>query len=182
VELDALLGDVAVAQQNVGTGLPVEEHVQLREPEAERFAPVDERDVDLVAERFGESRRQFQAREASPKDHDVPLHLERKIARSVALLAMPAHARRWKPAACTFVVHHGQYVLHHVAGRRKPMSSDVVVAHRLSKNAAQKQLGVTGHALFTREWLNAMGLRPETLELWRRSRVEPPYRAVRSSR
>jgi len=73
-ELDALLGDVAVMQPCLCGGPSAEHDVQLREPEDERVVLIDERDVDLVCERVGESRRQLQAREAGTKDQDVLLH------------------------------------------------------------------------------------------------------------
>ena len=70
-ELDSLLGDVAVVQQDVRSRFPAEQDVQLREPEGKRVVLVEKRDADLAGEGFGEPRRQFQAREACTKDHDM---------------------------------------------------------------------------------------------------------------
>ena len=73
-ELDSFLGNVAVAHQHVGCGLAAKQNVQLREAEAERVVPVDERHANVVRKRVGQARRQLQAPETSSKDHDVLLH------------------------------------------------------------------------------------------------------------
>jgi hypothetical protein len=70
-KLDALLGDVLVAQLDLGRRLPAEEDVQLGEAKGEGLVLVDERRTDVGPERLGEARRQLQSREACAEDHDV---------------------------------------------------------------------------------------------------------------
>ena len=48
-----------------------EHHVQLREPEHESVAPVDQDDVGTVAEFRRQSRRQLQPGEPRPEHHDT---------------------------------------------------------------------------------------------------------------
>src|SRR5436305_10854959 len=69
----------AVGHQYVRCGLAAEQDVQLREPEAERVVLVDERHANVVNQGVGESRRQLQAPETGPKDHDVLLHWQQTI-------------------------------------------------------------------------------------------------------
>jgi Protein of unknown function (DUF2652)/Polyketide cyclase / dehydrase and lipid transport len=57
-----------------------------------------------------------------------------------------------------FVVHHGQYVCRSVAGSRKLVGPDVVVVHRLLKNAVSEALGSRAYALFTAAAVAALGL------------------------
>lgn len=62
-----------------------------------------------------------------------------------------------------FMVHHGQYVIHEVAGSRELVGRDVIVAHRLLKNSITKQSGLRGYALFTQSCVQRFGLEPTTL-------------------
>jgi uncharacterized protein DUF2652/polyketide cyclase/dehydrase/lipid transport protein len=64
-----------------------------------------------------------------------------------------------------FVVHHGEYVIQEVGTSRKPMGSDVVLAHRALKNTVQHCLGIRAYALFTKAWLDAVSIRPQALGL-----------------
>ena len=48
-----------------------EHHVELREPEHERIALVDERNMDLVGNGLGQTRYQLEAAEPSSEDYDV---------------------------------------------------------------------------------------------------------------
>ncbi|MDP9340633.1 MAG: DUF2652 domain-containing protein [Actinomycetota bacterium] len=57
-----------------------------------------------------------------------------------------------------FVVHHGQYISHEVAGSRELIGSEVVTAHRLLKNHVTEQTGLRGYALFTRACLEWFGV------------------------
>jgi hypothetical protein len=55
-----------------GRGQRSPEHdVQLREPEDEGIALIDQHDVTLVAELFGQPGRQLKAAESRTKDHDT---------------------------------------------------------------------------------------------------------------
>ncbi len=57
-----------------------------------------------------------------------------------------------------FVVHHGQYVCRPVAGAKKLVGPDVVVVHRLLKNAVAQELGTRAYVLFTAAAAAALGL------------------------
>lgn len=57
-----------------------------------------------------------------------------------------------------FVVHHGHYVCRSVAGAKKLVGADVVVVHRLLKNAVSEILGTRAYALFTTAAAAALGL------------------------
>lgn len=57
-----------------------------------------------------------------------------------------------------FVVHHGRYVCRSVAGAKKLVGADVVVVHRLLKNAVSEALGTRAYALFTDAASAGLGL------------------------
>lgn len=57
-----------------------------------------------------------------------------------------------------FVVHHGRYVCRSVAGTKKLVGSDVVVVHRLLKNAVSEDLGTRAYALLTDAAVVDLGL------------------------
>ena len=57
-----------------------------------------------------------------------------------------------------FVVHHGRYVCRSVAGTKKLVGSDVVVVHRLLKNAVSEDLGTRAYALLTDAAAVGLGL------------------------
>ena len=65
--------DVAVRETDRVERRPSEHHVELRVTEDERIALVDQSDVDVVAERVRQCRRQFETPEAGSQDDD-PLH------------------------------------------------------------------------------------------------------------
>ena len=72
-ELDRRLDDVAVVHVH-GLGLLApEHHIELRIPEHERFALVDESHLDRVRDLFREPRRQLQPAESRAEDQ-YPLH------------------------------------------------------------------------------------------------------------
>lgn len=54
------------------------------------------------------------------------------------------------------IVHHGEYVLQHVAGIRDLMGTDVNLIHRLLKNGVTEATGWKGYALFTSSALEHM--------------------------
>lgn len=57
-----------------------------------------------------------------------------------------------------FVVHHGEYGTHQVAGGTELIGPDVITAHRLLKNTITEKLGSDGYAFFTDACLEACGL------------------------
>jgi class 3 adenylate cyclase len=52
-----------------------------------------------------------------------------------------------------FLVHHGEFILQHVAGIQDLVGSDVNLVHRLMKNRVASATGWRGYALFTRPGL-----------------------------
>jgi len=60
-----------------------------------------------------------------------------------------------------FVVHHGRYIAHEVAGSRELIGPEVVTAHRLLKNHVTERTGLRGYALLTRACLDTFGLDPD---------------------
>jgi hypothetical protein len=67
-EPDVRLREVAVVQPNGIGRLLAEHHVELREAEHERVGPIDQRDVDLIAELLRQPGRQFQPAETGSED------------------------------------------------------------------------------------------------------------------
>jgi hypothetical protein len=66
-----------------------------------------------------------------------------------------------------FVIHHGEAIFQKVAGRQELLGSDVIVVHRLLKNAVTETLGIDAYALFTQACIDvtdvdpaALGMRP----------------------
>ena len=68
---DTRLDQVAVRMSHRLRRSPAEHHVELREAEDESVGPVDQHDIDVVAEFVRESGGQLQAAEACPK-HENP--------------------------------------------------------------------------------------------------------------
>jgi uncharacterized protein YndB with AHSA1/START domain len=64
-----------------------------------------------------------------------------------------------------FVVHHGSYVVHEVAGSRELLGADVIVAHRLLKNEVKETLGLNGYAFFSGHCAERYGLDTTALTL-----------------
>ncbi len=62
-----------------------------------------------------------------------------------------------------FVVHHGQAIEQRVAGRLELLGSDVIVVHRLLKNAVVEQLGIGAYALLSQAAVDVAGISPEGL-------------------
>jgi uncharacterized protein YndB with AHSA1/START domain len=64
-----------------------------------------------------------------------------------------------------FVVHHGSYVAHDVAGSRELVGPDVIVAHRLLKNEIKEKLELNGYAFFSGHCAERYGLDTTALRL-----------------
>lgn len=64
-----------------------------------------------------------------------------------------------------FAVHHGEYIIHEVAGSRELVGRDVICAHRLLKNSVTRRTGLRGYALLTESCLKRFVLDPERLGL-----------------
>src|SRR3970040_1835284 len=62
-----------------------------------------------------------------------------------------------------FLVHHGEFVLHDVAGSRELMGRDVILVHRMLKSTFTQRTGVRGYAMFTEACLRRFALDPEAL-------------------
>jgi hypothetical protein len=50
-----------------------------------------------------------------------------------------------------FMVHHGEFIVHQMAGRQNLFGTDVTLVHRLMKNNVSETMGWRGYALFTRQ-------------------------------
>jgi hypothetical protein len=59
-----------------------------------------------------------------------------------------------------FVVHHGIVAKQKMAGRDELVGRDVILIHRLLKNAANEKLGGRAYALYTDACIKAMGIDP----------------------
>lgn len=57
-----------------------------------------------------------------------------------------------------FVIHHGLVVRQKVAGREELVGRDVILVHRLLKNAVEAQIGRRAYALYTADCIAAMGI------------------------
>ena len=64
-----------------------------------------------------------------------------------------------------FVVHHGSYVVHEVAGSKELVGPDVIVAHRLLKNEVKEKFGLNGYAFFSGHCAERYGLDTTALTL-----------------
>jgi hypothetical protein len=62
-----------------------------------------------------------------------------------------------------FVVHHGPFRTHRVAGHEEVVGKDVALVHRLLKNGVAEANGWRGYALFSDEALQRLGVEPEGL-------------------
>lgn len=59
-----------------------------------------------------------------------------------------------------FVSHHGEFVRQKMAGREELAGRDVILVHRLLKNAAAERLGGHAYALYSEACIRAMGIDP----------------------
>lgn len=64
-----------------------------------------------------------------------------------------------------FVAHHGRFVRQRVGGGEKPAGREVVLVHRLLKNAVQQATGWTAYALLTEACTEALAIDPGVLGL-----------------
>jgi hypothetical protein len=60
-----------------------------------------------------------------------------------------------------FVVHHGLYRMHQVAGHEELIGKDVAVVHRLLKNRVAEVTGWRGYALFSQEAMERLRIAPD---------------------
>src|SRR4030065_699819 len=65
--------------------------------------------------------------------------------------------------ALKFLAHHGEFVLHDVAGSHELMGRDVILVHRMLKSTFTQRTGVRGYAVFTEACLRRVGPVPEAL-------------------
>lgn len=59
-----------------------------------------------------------------------------------------------------FVSHHGEFIKHRMAGREELAGRDVILIHRLLKNAVNERLGGHAYALYSGPCIQAMGIDP----------------------
>ncbi|CAB3799319.1 DUF2652 domain-containing protein [Pararobbsia alpina] len=59
-----------------------------------------------------------------------------------------------------FVGHHGEFIRQRMAGREELAGRDVIVIHRLLKNAVNERLGGHAYALYSDPCIQAMGIDP----------------------
>ncbi|HXA41852.1 MAG TPA: DUF2652 domain-containing protein [Candidatus Solibacter sp.] len=64
-----------------------------------------------------------------------------------------------------FVLHHGEYVIHDVAGNAELVGADVINVHRLLKNHIVEATGKRGYAFFSQALVDYMALDAGTYEL-----------------
>ncbi len=55
-------------------------------------------------------------------------------------------------------IHHGEYILHEVAGSRELAGPDVILVHRLMKNTVTEVTGLAAYGLITRAAIEAIGV------------------------
>jgi len=61
-----------------------------------------------------------------------------------------------------FVCHHGEFISHRMSGREELAGRDVILVHRLLKNAVNERLGGHAYALYSQACVEAMGVDPAT--------------------
>jgi uncharacterized protein YndB with AHSA1/START domain len=59
-----------------------------------------------------------------------------------------------------FVAHHGEFIKQRMAGREELAGRDVILIHRLLKNAVNESLGGHAYALYSDSCIQAMGIDP----------------------
>jgi hypothetical protein len=74
-----------------------------------------------------------------------------------------AACRRSPTLDLKFVVHHGDYRTHTVAGHEELVGKEVALVHRLLKNGVAEATGWRGYALFSEEAMQRIGARPDAL-------------------
>jgi uncharacterized protein YndB with AHSA1/START domain len=61
-----------------------------------------------------------------------------------------------------FVVHHGEFIKHKMAGREELAGRDVILVHRLLKNTMDQRHGRRAYALYSDDCIRVMGIDPVT--------------------
>jgi len=59
-----------------------------------------------------------------------------------------------------FVCHHGEFIKHKMAGREELAGRDVILVHRLLKNAVNERLGAHAYALYSDSCVQTMSIDP----------------------
>ena len=59
-----------------------------------------------------------------------------------------------------FVSHHGEFIKHKMAGHEELAGRDIILIHRLLKNAVNERLGSHAYALYSSPCIQAMGIDP----------------------
>lgn len=59
-------------------------------------------------------------------------------------------------------IHHGEYILHEVAGSIELAGSDVILVHRLMKNTVTEATGLSAYGLLTQAAIDAIGVQGAT--------------------
>ena len=59
-----------------------------------------------------------------------------------------------------FVIHHGEMVKHKMGGREELAGRDVILVHRLLKNAVSEKIGGSAYALYSDAAIRSMGVDP----------------------
>ncbi len=80
-----------------------------------------------------------------------------------------AACRRSPTLDLKFVVHHGEYRMHRVAGHEELVGKDIALAHRLLKNEVAAETEWRGYALFSDDAIEHLEIRAEGLHLGRES-------------
>jgi hypothetical protein len=57
-----------------------------------------------------------------------------------------------------FIVHHGEFLIQSIGANRELVGSEVIVAHRLTKNTVTTTTGVRAYAVYTASAVSALGL------------------------
>ena len=68
--------------------------------------------------------------------------------------------RRMQHLDLKFVGHHGEFIKQRMAGREELAGRDVILIHRLLKNAVNESLGGHAYALYSDSCIQAMGIDP----------------------
>src|SRR4030095_12574973 len=68
--------------------------------------------------------------------------------------------RKMQDLDLKFVIHHGEFIKRKMAGREELAGRDVIVVHRLLKNAVKERLGGHAYALYTDASIHALVIDP----------------------
>ncbi|HEY3247011.1 MAG TPA: DUF2652 domain-containing protein, partial [bacterium] len=64
-----------------------------------------------------------------------------------------------------FLIHHGEYAIHEIAGSRELVGREVIVTHRMLKNSVTAVTGIHGYAMVTAPCVEYFGIDPAALGL-----------------